>query len=447
MKNHFFTTLSLILLLGLFLNGCAGTQATATPEPISEEAFNPLVSATGMVVPARWATISIPIGGQVIEVLVEEGQHVEPGQALVRFDDQMLKSQLGQARAAFSLAKANYDLVSASMPHEQRQAAITAAELEVESARQALQTLNDNAVLANAQAEQRVAAADKALKQARDRLSSLAGEADPEDIERARAQVVIAADRLKKAKKDYNRMMRYQAKNVSQAMLKIQVADAQTAYDAAVTRLNNLLGHANQVEMNLAEAEVKLAEASLADAQRELEKVIDGPNSEALAMAQARLSAAEAQLAAAQAQAADEQVAVAQRQVEVSQAAVDVLQTQVEKLIVTAPFAGIVTTLKVRQGEWVIPGTPVLLLADLTTLHVETTDLNEIDAARVGLGDPVKLTFDALPGSSLDGAIQSVADKSAEGSGVNYTADIQLNEIPDGLRWGMTAFVDIEVDE
>lgn len=447
MKNHFFTILSLILLLGLFLNGCAGTQATATPEPISEEAFNPLVSATGMVVPARWATVSIPIGGQVIEVLVEEGQPVEAGQALVRFDDQMLKSQLTQAQAALSLAKANYDLISASMPHEQRQAAITAAELELESARQALQALNDNAILASAQAEQRVAAADKALKQTRDRLSSLAGQADPEDIERARAQVVIAADRLKKAKKDYNRMMRYQAKNVSQAMLKIQVADAQTTYDAAVTRLNNLLGHANQVEMNLAEADVKLAEASLADTQRELDKVKDGPDPEALALAQARLSAAEAQLAAAQSKPADEQVAVAQRQVEVSQAAVDVLQTQAEKLIVTAPFAGIVTTLKVRQGEWVIPGTPVLLLADLATLHVETTDLNEIDAARVGLGDPVKLTFDALPDSSLDGAIQRVADKSAEGSGVNYTVDIQLNEIPDGLRWGMTAFVDIEVDE
>jgi HlyD family secretion protein len=447
MKNHFFSILSLILLPGLFLNGCAGAQATATPEPISEEAFNPLVSATGVVVPARWATVSIPIGGQVIEVLVEEGQLVDTGQALVRFDDQILKSQLTQAQAALSLAKANYDLVAASMPHEQRQAAITAAELELESARQALKALNDNAVLASAQAEQRVAAADKALKQARDRLSSLAGEADPEDIERARAQVVIAADRLKKAKKDYNRMMRYQAKNVSQAMLKIQVADAQTAYDAAVTRLNNLLGHANQVEMNLAEAEVKLAEASLADAQRELDKVKDGPDLEALALAQARLSAAGAQLAAAQAQPADEQVAVAQRQVEVSQAAVDVLQTQAEKLIVTAPFAGVVTTLKVRQGEWVIPGTPVLLLADLASLHVETTDLNEIDAARVHLGDPVKLSFDALPGSSLDGAIQRVADKSAEGSGVNYTVDIQLNEIPDELRWGMTAFVDIEVDE
>jgi HlyD family secretion protein len=206
------------------------------------------------------------------------------------------------------------------------------------------------------------------LDQARDRLDSLVGEADPEDIERARAQVVIAADHLKKAKKDYNRMMRYQEKNVGQAMLQIKVADAQTAYDATVTRLNNLLGHANQYEMNLAEADVKLAEASLADAQRELEKVKEGPDPEALALAQQRLSAAEARLAAAQAGPTQEQLAVARQQVEVSQAAVDVLQAQLEKLVVAAPFAGVVSALEVRQGEWANPGMPAAA-TDLASLE------------------------------------------------------------------------------
>ncbi len=447
MRKLLITTLSLITLISLLLTGCAGEQDTVTPQPISESAFNPLVTATGVVVPAKWATLALPTGGQVAEILVEEGQPVQVGEALVRFDDRILQTQLAQAQAALSLANASYDLVSAGTPSEQRQVAITAAELELESARQALHSLNDKASLASAQAEQLVAAADKALDQARKRLDSLIEAADPEDIERARAQVVIAADHLKKANKDYNRMMRYQEKNVSQAMLKIKVADAQTAYDAAVTRLNNLLGHANQYEMNLAEENLKLAEASLADAKSELEKVKDGPDPEALALARARLAAAQARLDAARAQPAQEQLAVASQQVEVSKAAVEVLQAQLEKLVVTAPFEGVVSTVMVRQGEWVNPGAPVLLLADLTSLRVETTDLNEIDAARVSLTDPVKVTFDALPGASVDGTIKRVANKSAEGSGVNYKAVIELDQIPEGLRWGMTAFVDIEVEE
>jgi hypothetical protein len=31
--------------------------------------------------------------------------------------------------------------------------------------------------------------------------------------------------------------------------------------------------------------------------------------------------------------------------------------------------------------------------------------------------------------------------------GVNYTAVVELDEIPAQVRWGMTAFVDIEVED
>ena len=41
----------------------------------------------------------------------------------------------------------------------------------------------------------------------------------------------------------------------------------------------------------------------------------------------------------------------------------------------------------------------------------------------------------------------SIAPKASEGSGVNYAVVIELDEWPDTLRWGMTAFVDIEVEE
>ena len=158
MRKRLFTNLSLIALLSLLLPGCAGTQATVTPAPISEDAFNPLISATGVVVPAQWATIAMPISGQVVEVLVEEGESVKASQALVRFDDRLLNSQLVQAQAALSLAKANYDLAAAGLPPEQRQAAITTAELELENARQALQTLNDKAGLASTDVTRRRAA-------------------------------------------------------------------------------------------------------------------------------------------------------------------------------------------------------------------------------------------------------------------------------------------------
>jgi hypothetical protein len=40
----------------------------------------------------------------------------------------------------------------------------------------------------------------------------------------------------------------------------------------------------------------------------------------------------------------------------------------------------------------------------------------------------------------------SIAPKAAEGTGVNFPVILALSEIPSTLRWGMTAFVDIELD-
>lgn len=110
-----------------------------------------------------------------------------------------------------------------------------------------------------------------------------------------------------------------------------------------------------------------------------------------------------------------------------------------------APFAGVVSNLDARVGEWVAPGMVILQIGDSSRLQVETTDLSEIDAARVRAGDPVSVTFDALPDVVINGTVLWVAQKSSKGSGVNYTTVIVLDSIPPGLRWGMTAFADIEV--
>ena len=117
-----------------------------------------------------------------------------------------------------------------------------------------------------------------------------------------------------------------------------------------------------------------------------------------------------------------------------------------DDLQLNAPFDGTVSELYLKENEWIAPGQPVLLLADLENLRVETTDLNEIDVARIEVGDTAIVTFDALPGLAVEGKVMRVAQKAAEGSGVNYTVVILLDEIPEKLRWGMTAFVDIEVE-
>ena len=109
-----------------------------------------------------------------------------------------------------------------------------------------------------------------------------------------------------------------------------------------------------------------------------------------------------------------------------------------------APYAGTVTALSVKPGEFAAPGAPLLQLADLSRLQVETTDLDEAGAAQLAAGDAVKVSFDALPGVEVPGTVVYIPPKAIEGTGGDFKVIVALDELPEGLRWGMTAFVDFQ---
>jgi multidrug resistance efflux pump len=102
----------------------------------------------------------------------------------------------------------------------------------------------------------------------------------------------------------------------------------------------------------------------------------------------------------------------------------------------------------VREGGLVVAGQPLITLGDLDTLRVETTDLDEIDVAKVYVGQQVDVSFDALPEQVFVGTVTRISPMAAPGSGgVNYTVVITLDEVDPAVRWGMTAFVDVVVEE
>jgi HlyD family secretion protein len=377
----------------LVLSGCSGLGGTPAPtaEAVDESEFTPIVSATGVVVPERWAVLSISLPGNLAEVLVKEDQVVQAGETLLRL-------------------KGKEDL----------QAAVSMADLELKTAEQALVDLYKDPEVRSAEASQAIVLAEQALDDARRRLRSLQSIAGQADIEQAQANLMLARDRLEKAEKVYEPYANKPEDNLVRAALLSKLAQARKQYEAAERLYNNLIGQANELDLKEAEANVSLAEANLLKARQDYENLQSGPDPDAVRLAEARIANAKEQLAAA--------------------------RSALEHLELVAPFAGTVSEIRARQGEWVQPGQPLVTLADLDGLRIETTDLNEIDVARVEVGDPVVITFDALPDLQVRGRLVRVASKAAEGSGVNYTAVIEMDEVPTQLRWGMTAFVYIEVE-
>jgi HlyD family secretion protein len=376
--------------LAVVLAGCSLGGADPTPTAVPEATFVPLVSATGQVVPVRWASLSVPVGGVVAALPVVEGDTVAKDELLLQLSGR-----------------------------EQLEAILAGAQLDQITAQQALDQVFGQEDLARAQAQNELALARDELRKADyDRTVQQEGNRASDDtIKRGKANVVLAQDRVDQAKGVYD-STGGSSDDPARAAAQAAYLLAKAGLDSARRSLNWYTGHPTEIQQAMLDADVALAKARVAQAEAAWADVEDRPDPDVLALAEARLKQTTAAVRAAEAALRDAEL--------------------------RAPFAGTVAAVETRRNEYVAPGLPVIDLADLTSFQVETTDLSEIDAARVALEAPVTITFDALPGVVSQGRVVRIAPRASQGSGVNYTVWIQLDDVAPGLLWGMTAFVDIE---
>lgn len=111
-----------------------------------------------------------------------------------------------------------------------------------------------------------------------------------------------------------------------------------------------------------------------------------------------------------------------------------------------APFDGVLASFSVKSGDSVTPSTVIGTL--ITRLLRADISLNEIDAARVSVGEKAFLTLDALPGVRLEGAVIELDTVGRASQGVvNYTATIGFDPGEIGIKPGMTVSATIVVAE
>jgi len=411
MKTKVVSASLLGLLVAIALTGCSREPIPVKPTPTAAAPgkgtpAGDRIVTDGRVVPVKSVDLSLSTAGIVTEVLVSEGDAVKQAQPLVRVDAKRQAAAVAQAQANLAVAEAQLAKLQAGATAED----IAVAEQAVEVARAGLKT--PSGAVAGAQAN----------------LNRLQAGATEEDL-------AIAQRRVEQAQ---NVLWNIQNKRDSVCGVK-GVAKAEC--DSA------------QAEVGRAEAEVHIAELQWQQTQK-------GPRTEDLAAAQAQLQQAQGQLAIAQAQVrlaeanlakvirgpTAEDIAAARAQVEQARAAVEQAKVALAETELRAPFDGVVVTLNVKVGEAVPTGSFAVRLADLSTWQIETTDLTELNIARVQERMPVTLTFDAIPGLELAGRVSRIKayGESKQGD-IVYTVIITLDRQDARLRWNMTAKVSIEV--
>jgi multidrug resistance efflux pump len=428
----------IILLIIIIIAGGAGyyfyTQGTlqapgitgATPTPLPAIETDPEVIVDAVVVPVRFAELSLSAAGIVAEVLVAEGDFVEAGQVLARLENERQVIAIAQAEAQVRSAQARIaELEAGSRPEE-----VASAQAAVDIARANLAKLQEGS------RPEDITAAEAALAAAQAAYQEVLDGAEDAQLIQAEADLANAEAALRQAQAAYDAVK--WRNDVGALPQSAELERATNNYEAARARYDLLIEGANESEIASARAQVEQAQATL--------DIAMAPATESdIAAAEAEVRRAESQLALLEAGARAETIAAAQAELIAAQTSLMQRQLELSDTELKAPFAGTIASLGLEVGEQVTAAAPVARLADLSSWRVETDDLTEINVVYVEVGDNVSISIDALPDLELTGTVERIKPLGENKQGdITYTATI----IPDGsderLRWNMTASVIIE---
>jgi HlyD family secretion protein len=410
----------------------AASQPDAAAPAAVVSSNSDVVSAEAAVVPWRETVLSFKTSGRIAKILVSEGDVVKEGQELARLESGDLQLSVAQAEAQLKSAQAQLAKVKAGARPEEVAVAETAVKIAEANA-----TAADSAVQI---AKANVTSAQAAVGSAQASLDQAKAGATPEQLNGAAAVLANAAAAVKQAQAAFDQVK--DMAGIGMMPQSLQLEQATNEYNRAKASYQNLQNGATPAEIKVYERQVTQAQAGVPVAQAQLVQAQAQAD-----VAHAQVSQAQAQLDLTKASSRPEDVAVAEAAVAQAQVVVDQAKNALADAILTAPFAGTVGTVPVDPGQLVSPQMIAMRLGDLTRLQVQTKDLSEADVDRVKVGQAVSVSLDALQGQKFTGKVTRIAPVASDNRGdqvYTVTADVDGGEDA-GLRWGMTAYVDIRV--
>jgi HlyD family secretion protein len=164
----------------------------------------------------------------------------------------------------------------------------------------------------------------------------------------------------------------------------------------------------------------------------------------------------------------EEQLESAKVQYDISRAEVEGIRHQIQqaeaslkstldslsKTVYNSPIDGIITSLRVEEGEVAIigtmnnPGTVLMTIADLSEMEVEV-EVDETDVIGVRIGQTADVKVDALPTQVLKGTVTEIGSSAIEKltttqqESRDFLVKVTLNNPPQSLKPGLSASADI----
>jgi HlyD family secretion protein len=235
-----------------------------------------------------------------------------------------------------------------------------------------------------------------------------------------------------------------------QFLMQIDPRNLKTAVQRTEASLAAARSTAEQVRLALDSAKVALKQAQ--DNYKRQQDLWKGglTTRETLERAENDLKARQADLASQ-----EQNVRTMQLRMESESATAASARYDLSKVRIESPIDGIVTRRNIEAGETVVigtmnnAGTVLLTIADMSVIQAEV-EVDETDIPSLRLGQPAKVTIDAMPGQTFVGKVTEIGNspiQSATGASstqaTNFKVVVTLDqEIPD-VRPGFTCTAEI----
>ena len=379
-------TLCLVLIIPLAA-ACGSSQPQMQQVRVTTGDLTISVNSNGKIEADTESRPSFGNGGKIEKLNIEEGDEVTRGMVLAQLETDHLELALSQARTAE--AQARLGLTQSRSALSQTEAALAQAQFNLDRT-EAVSKIKDEITKAQW---------DIQMAEMLSREANAVG--DSESAKYWRQKIPEYEGELAKKQKKLADLL------------------AEEEYTGAVTY--NIMG---QKYDRLTVQDVRMKQLQVEIAQQAIEQ-------------------------------AEQTIEQAERSLEQAQKAVTVAQKQLDDATIVAPFDGLIASVDIKKGD--IIGTPgsssvaPVYMVNVNSLEV-SVEIDEIDVAGIQLNQKAVIRLDAYPGARFEGKVTDisllpVANPRNSGIVLYEVKASFAGNIPDDIKPGMTAVVDIITEE
>lgn len=447
--------------------GKNGTEPAQAPriELVKRGNFQMTIRATGNLEPLLDVEVKSNVEGEVIELLVDDGDFVEKDDILVRLDPELYQEEEKQAQADVKAAAAQ--LMQSELNIELKKERLNSDELQRKAAVRIAQA---NLETTKAESLTRISSAETDIQSTKNLLEQDNISLEQAKISLAQAELSLAEYETSKnsskvsldsAKSELDRNTSlYEQELVSKQVLEdteTRYANANTQHENAKKRVESqkqtIVSQQRTIEAR--KTGIKTREAQLQYQELNLQH-LKKTRQKAEEESQIRLDNSRTQLQELLLTIDNEKLLTEQSKVSAGANLLrreSSLKNQEERLAWTtikAPMSGTVTQLAIEEGEIVTSGRsafsqspPIMTIADLSKMVVKTF-INEVDMERLENNQPAVINIDAFQTQKYEGRVYEISPSGQQQDNIiSFEVMIEVLDSSGKIKPGMSADVDI----